>query len=174
MAGRVSGTTEADAGGDLFEHWLAEAVRIREQHQAGASLLTRDGATPELTRMGAMRWYLHPALTGTSTQSLYVHELTLPAGSRSGRMRVQGGIIHFVLEGSGHTVVDGRSHSWEADDVIALPIREAGVVYQHVNDGDAAARLLVVWPNLDSALGPEAGVELTVLEDCPEYGDGSR
>jgi hypothetical protein len=28
---------------------------------------------------------------------------------------------------------------------------------------------LVVWPNLDSALGPEAGVELKVVEESPDY-----
>jgi hypothetical protein len=75
----------------------------------------------------------------------------------------------FVLDGQGHTVVDGVTHSWQHEDVIALPIRERGITYQHVNTGGTTARLLVVWPNLDSALGPEGGVEMAVLEDSPDF-----
>lgn len=154
---------------NMWDRTLAAAARERERHLNGADLLSRDTATAELNRMGFMRWYLHPDLDGPSTSSLYVHELEIPEGSRTGRLQCQGGIIHFVLEGSGYTTVDGTDHQWGHEDVIALPIKEYGVTYQHVNTGNGVARLLVVWPNLDSALGPEGGVELTVLEDSPDF-----
>jgi len=153
----------------LWDQTLAAAAAERERHLTGANLLTRDGTTAELNAMGFMRWYLHPDLDGPSTRSLYVHELEIPAGSSSGRLQTQGGILHFVLEGTGRTLVEGVGHQWEKDDVIAIPIRELGVTYQHVNTGDGPARLLVVWPNLDSALGPEGGVELKVVEPSPDY-----
>jgi hypothetical protein len=167
-------TPDADLGAadepeTFLDRTLRDAATERERHLTGAHLLTREDATPELNRMGFMRWYLHPDLEGPSTRSLYVHELEIPPESRTGQMRCQGGIIHFVLDGHGQTVIDGVAHSWQHEDVIALPIRERGITYQHVNTGRTAARLLVVWPNLDSALGPEGGVEMAVLEDSPDF-----
>jgi hypothetical protein len=153
----------------LWSRTLQEAAIQRQRHLTGEHLLSRDGTTEELTSMGLMRWYLHPNLENSSTNSLYVHELEIPVGSWSGKLQCQGGVIHFVLDGVGRTTVDGISHSWAPDDVIALPIRESGIVYQHLNTGEVPVRLLVVSPNLDSALGPEGGVEMEVLEVCPEY-----
>lgn len=153
----------------LFEQTLAEAATERDRRRHAANLLTRDGATFEVNPMGTMRWYLHPALERPSTRSLYVHELEVPVGSRSGRLQCQGGTLHYVLAGRGYTDLDGVRHGWEEGDVIAIPIKENGVTYQHVNTGTQVARLLVVSANLDSALGPEAGVELTVLDPSPEW-----
>ena len=153
----------------LFENTLRAAATERARRLAGANLLTREGATSETNPMGIMHWYLHPDLEGPSTRSLYCHQLEIPVGSRSGKLQCQGGTLHYVLEGSGHTDLDGVRHEWTAGDVIAIPIKERGVTYQHVNDGADVVRLLVVNPNFDSALGPEAGVELKVLEESPDF-----
>lgn len=153
----------------LFEKTL-EAARVeRERVARGKDLISRDDCPPETNPMGIMRWYLHPALEEPSTRALYFHELEIPMGSRSGLLRCQGGIIHFVLEGSGYTEVNGEEHEWESGDVIAIPIMEAGVVYRHVNTGLGPVRMLVAWPNYDSANGPEGGVHMDVLEPAPEY-----
>ena len=78
-------------------------------------------------------------------------------------------MLHFVVQGSGYTTVDGRSHEWETEDAIVIPIKEDGVTYQHFNTGVGPARLLVCWPNLDSALSEEGGVAMDILESCPEW-----
>jgi hypothetical protein len=153
----------------LFEKTLADAAIQRERSIRGQKLVSYDETFAETTAMGRMRWYLHPELFDATTRSLYFHELAIAAGERSGRLQTQGGHLHYVLAGSGHTDLDGTRHDWEEGDVIAIPIRENGVTYQHVNDGPEEARLLVVWPNFDSALGPEAGVEMRVLEPASEY-----
>lgn len=153
----------------LFERTLSDAAAERARRLAGQSLLTREGAKLETNPMGIMRWYLHPELEGASTKSLYCHELEIPAGSKTGRLRCQGGVLHYVLDGAGYTDLDGVRHEWCAGDVIAIPIKELGVAYQHFNTGPEAVRMLVVRPNFDSALGPEAGVEMTMLEDSPEF-----
>jgi hypothetical protein len=152
----------------LFEKTLADAALQRERSIRGKKLISYDETFAESTPMGHQRWYLHPELFEATSRSLYFHELAIPAGGRSGRLQTQGGHMHYVLAGRGHTDVDGTTHEWEAGDVIAIPIRENGVTYQHHNDGADEARLLVVWPNLDSALGPEAGVELRILEPADD------
>ncbi len=52
----------------------------------------------------------------------------------SGRHRHQGGYSLFVVDGKGHTVVDGVSHPWEEGDLVLLPIKVDGCEHQHFND----------------------------------------
>ncbi len=153
----------------LYDITFEEAKRERDRRANAQNLITRDEIEPEVNKMGIMRWYLHPHLETPSTRALYFHELEIPQGSNSGKLYCQGGMVHFVILGSGYTVVDGRAHEWEEEDAIVIPIRESGVTYQHFNTGVGPARLLVCWPNLDSAISPEGGVAMEVLEPCPEY-----
>jgi quercetin dioxygenase-like cupin family protein len=153
----------------LFEQTLADAYDERIRRAGGSDLVRLEDCPVEVNPMGKMRWYLHPRLTTPSTRALYFHELEIAPGSRSGRLQCQGGLVHLVLEGSGYTEVDGMRHEWDAEDLIGIPIREHGVTYQHVNTGDQRVRMVVAWPNFDSALGPEAGVAMEVLEPAPEF-----
>ena len=49
----------------------------------------------------------------------------IPPGSRSGRIKFQGGQVILILEGKGYTLIDGVKHTWEAGDVLNLPLRAA-------------------------------------------------
>ncbi len=153
----------------LYDITFAESRDERDRRSKARNLIGREDCEPELNRMGTMRWYLHPHLETPSTRALYFHELEIGQGSNSGKLYCQGGIIHFVMAGSGHTVLDGRAHEWEEGDVIAVPIKESGVTYQHFNTGVGPTRMLVCWANLDSAISPEGGVAMEVLEPCPEW-----
>ncbi len=153
----------------LYDLTFAEARAERDRRIEAKNLIGREECDPELNRMGTMRWYLHPRLETPSTRALYFHELEIPQTSNSGKLYCQGGILHFVLMGSGYTVVDGNAHEWEEGDAIVIPIRESGVTYQHFNTGVGVARILVSWANLDSAISAEGGVAMEVLEPCPEW-----
>ncbi|MGX7677580.1 cupin domain-containing protein [Jatrophihabitans sp. DSM 45814] len=153
----------------LWDSILQRSAAERERVRAGRSTVTRAELEPEVTPFGILRWYLHNDLQSPVAHALYFCELEIPAGSRSGQLRHQGGIVHLVVEGSGFTRFDGVEHEWEKKDVIAIPVRPEGVVFQHVNNGTGPARLVMSWPNLDSALGPEGGVLMEILEPAPEY-----
>jgi hypothetical protein len=153
----------------LYDLTFEEAKRERDRRAQAQNLISRDDAHEELNKMGRMRWYLHPHLEEPSTRALYFHELEIPQNSNSGKLYCQGGVAHFVVMGTGHTVVDGRAHEWETEDAIVIPIKESGVTYQHFNTGVGPARLLVCWPNLDSAISAEGGVAMEILEPCPEW-----
>lgn len=153
----------------LYDQTFEAAKRERDRRAKGKNLISLDECPTELNRMGLMHWYLHPGLEAPSTRALYFHELEIPQGSNSGKLICQGGVLHFVVQGSGYTVVDGRSHEWETEDAIVIPIKEDGVTYQHFNTGVGPARLLVCWPNLDSALSEEGGVAMDIVEPCPEW-----
>jgi hypothetical protein len=158
----------------LWDSYTARADEERARVQQGINLITRDGCPAELTPLGLLRWYLNPDLDGPTVRSLYRFELEIPAGSRSGKWFHQGGVIHYVLEGEGHTVLDDVQHEWEVDDVIAIPTRINGVAFQHVNTGPGPVRLLITLANYDSALGAAGGVHMQMLEPCPEYAGQAR
>jgi gentisate 1,2-dioxygenase len=153
----------------LWDSLTDRARAERSRRGAAKNVVTRRELSVESTPFGLLRWYLNPHIPGISTQALYFCELEIPVGSRSGKLRHQGGIIQLVAAGQGCTEFDGRRHEWDTYDVIALPIRPEGVVFQHFNTGDRPVRMIVSWPNLDSAIGPEMGVALEVLEPSPDY-----
>jgi hypothetical protein len=160
----------ADGSGEsLWDNLIRRSISERERVASGRTTVRRKELQPELTPFGILRWYLHNELADPVTHSLYFCELEIPVGSRSGRLQHQGGLVHLVVQGSGHTLFDGDEHEWAARDVIALPVRPDGVVFQHVNTGTGPVRMVIAWPNLDSAIGPEGGVAMQVLEPAPEY-----
>ncbi len=161
----MTSTTES-----LWDSIIRRSAGEQSRVESGRNIVRRDECEPETTPFGRLRWYLHNDLDQPVTHSLYFCELEIPVGSRSGRLRHQGGMVHLVVKGKGHTLFDGEEHEWEARDVIALPVRPDGVVFQHFNTGTGPARIVISWPNLDSALGPEGGVAMEVLEPAPEYG----
>lgn len=153
----------------LWDSMFQTAIAERELKKLGRSVIARDHLPPEVTPFGILRWYLHPQLTEPATRALYFFEIDIPEGSRSGKLRHQGGIIHMVVRGSGYTAFEGEKHAWEMRDMIALPPRPEGVVFQHFNMGTGPVRMVVAFPNYDSALGPDLGVAMEVLEPAPEY-----
>lgn len=120
--------------------------------------------------MGLFRWYVHPAMKDVAclAQLMYVQEI--PPGSRSGKQLHQGGRFHYVLEGSGCTVIDGTRYDWGKDDIILLPLKSHGVIHQHYNsDPQKPAKLLVSDPNWVHVWGVDLGSGLEMIEPAPEY-----
>ena len=153
----------------LWESMMLTAEGERGRKARARAVISRKELQVERTPFGQIRWYLHPALDVPMIKTLYFFELEIPPGSRSGRLRHQGGIAHLVVEGSGFTDLDGQRYDWERLDVIGLPARPGGITFQHFNSGAGPARLLVTWPNMDGSLGPDLGARIEVLEPAPEY-----
>jgi gentisate 1,2-dioxygenase len=53
--------------------------------------------------------------------------------TKSGRHKHQGGLVIYVLEGVGYSVVDGERIDWSKGDLVLLPLRPGGVEHQHFN-----------------------------------------
>lgn len=153
----------------LWDSLVSRAKAERDRVAQGSATVTREELDVELTPFGYLRWYLHNDLTEPVTRALYFAELEIPAGSRSGKLTHQGGIVHLIVEGEGYTEFDDRRYDWEATDVIAIPVRPDGVTFQHFNDGAAPVRMVLSWPNFSSALGPESGVAMEISDVAPEF-----
>lgn len=124
----------------------------------------------EINRQGLMRWYLHPIMEDTVINTLMIYVQKIPPGSRSGRVKTQGGQAFYVWEGNGFTVMDGVKHYWETGAIVQIPLRVKGVIFQHFNsDSKNEVRLLAMEPNTVAALGVDRGCGFEQLENCPEY-----
>lgn len=162
--------TEQLASRNFYDELIRHRDRERERKKSAIFLVKGDELPWEINPQGKMKWYLHPAIDDTVIQTLIVSIQEIPPGSSSGKQKCQGGAVIYVVEGKGHTVIDGVSHSWEADDIVQLPIRPDGIVFQHFNDApDKSVQLLSAEPNLVHALGIDRGSGFEQLDPAREF-----
>ena len=98
------------------KNYWKELFAMRDEQrarQATAIQVVRGKDLPlERNEHGLMRWYLHPAIRDTILSTLMLFKQEIPPGSRSGRLKFQGGQVMYILEGRGYTVLDGVKHPW--------------------------------------------------------------
>jgi hypothetical protein len=142
----------------------------RERRKTAVQVIKLSDLPLENNRQGMMRWYMHPEITDTILTTLMFFEQTIPPGGRSGRLKFQGGQVMFILDGNGHTVIDGVKYPWEARDVVNLPLKRDGIVVQHFNDDPAKpARFLAAEPNWFHCTGVDRGSGFEQIESSPDY-----
>lgn len=155
-------------------YWGALFAMRDEQRarRASAIQVVRGKDLPlESNRQGLMRWYLHPAIRDTILSTLMFYKQEIPPGSRSGKLKFQGGQVMYILAGRGHTLLDGVKHQWAAGDVLNLPLKRDGIIVQHFNDDPAASAVfLACEPNLFACTGVDRGSGFEQIEESPDYG----
>lgn len=157
----------ADLWNELFKMRDAQ----REQLKNARAVVHFKDIPWEINRQGKMKWYLHPAIKDTAHRALIVYVQEIPPGSRSGKLKHQGGNAFYVWRGKGYSTINDKKYEWEEEDVILLPVDMAkGIVFQHFNtDPKNPTFLVYVAPNVTDPLGVDLGIGLEQLEDCPEY-----
>lgn len=168
----MTGKKESRKG--VSPNLFADLIHRRDEERRRIVKATKvvDGVSVPLENnpMGLYRWYLHPALENVALRNALFWIQELPPGSRSGKEKAQGGRVHYILEGRGHTIVDGIRYDWEKGDIIMIPMKPNGTEHQHFNDDPKNdARLIAIEPNWYDALGVDMGCGLEILEPAPEY-----
>jgi gentisate 1,2-dioxygenase len=142
----------------------------RERLKSAIQVVRGSELPQETNRQGLMRWYLHPAIKDTVLSTLMFFEQEIPPGSRSGRLKFQGGQVMYILKGKGYTLIDGVKHPWEAGDVLNLPLRKNGIIIQHVNESSTeSAKFVAAEPNFFACTGVDRGSGFEQMEEAPEY-----
>jgi gentisate 1,2-dioxygenase len=156
--------------GTLLDALFRRRDEYRAMSATGELVVRGHDLAWESNQQGRTRWYLHPDKRDAVIRNLLVAVQEIPPGSRTGRQLHPGGLVHYVLEGHGFTVVNGTRHAWEAGDCIALPRRPMGLEFQHFNaDPDRPAQLVAMLPNLLDPFGADLGARFEQLEVAPEY-----
>ncbi len=78
--------------------------------------------------------YANPASGGYPMPTIGAFVQWLPMGFRGQPYRATDGTVYCIVEGSGRTVIDGRSFEWEPSDVFVVP---SWSKVQHETDVDA-------------------------------------
>lgn len=115
-------------------HQYAENTAARAQR---GKVVVRGGAEPwGQNRQAFIKRYLftpwvvgEPAETPSDDWRVFVQDIRVHSGSH----RHQGGLLIYVLEGEGYSVVEGERHDWEAGNLLLLPLKPGGVEHQHFN-----------------------------------------
>lgn len=142
----------------------------RERQKTAIQVIKGSQLPLENNKQGLMRWFMHPQITDTVLSTFVFYSQEIPPGSRSGRLKSQGGQVIFILEGRGHTIIDGVKYSWGPLDTINLPLKRDGIVVQHFNDdADHPVRLLAAEPNWLDCLSVDRGSGFEQIEPSPDY-----
>ena len=166
----MSAEAEHQPTATLWDAFLKLRDEQRENVKGAPPVIKGAGLAQETNQQGLMKWYLHPAIKNTVLSTFMFFEQEIPPGSRSGRIRFQGGQVMIILEGKGYTLVDGVKHHWEGGDVVNLPIRGPGIVVQHFNlDKEKPAKFIGVEPNWFACTTVDRSSGFEQLENAPEF-----
>jgi quercetin dioxygenase-like cupin family protein len=150
---------------NIYEAALQRGRDRAERNATGRIVCKLDECPQTLTRQGRLRYYLGPTIEDTPLQNwvVFTHEIR----TISGKHRHQGGLIIYVLDGKGYSVVDGERVDWEKGDLVLLPLREKGVEHQHFNaePGKPAVWMAFIQENMQEYVASE----MTQTEVSPEY-----
>ena len=153
----------------LFEKLETLRNEQRRRTETGMVVARAKALAWENTPHGKLRWYMHPAIAENVLQSHVIYMQEIAPGGRSGVQRHPGGMLIYFLHGRGRTILDGEEIVWKAEDLLMLPLRPEGVVFQHINDSpDEPVSLLACEPNLIHALGVDRGSHWEQVEAAPE------
>jgi mannose-6-phosphate isomerase-like protein (cupin superfamily) len=126
-------TRERDPGtATPYDIFMRSRLEFLERQQTGQVVVRREDREYFNTRQGKLLYYLNGDIhKNTPLQDWRVFTQSLV--SHSGKHRHQGGLVIYVIEGRGYSVVDGERVDWEAGDLLLLPIKKGGVEHQHFN-----------------------------------------
>ena len=150
----------------LYERGLQFYPENNRRMDRGPVVIHEADREMELSRQGRLVFYMDPrGYPDVPLQQWLVfrHEVR----TQSGKHRHQGGIVIYVISGSGYSVVDGERFDWETDDLLLLPMRPGGVEHQHFNTDPSQPVFWVAF--LYEPIMEHVAHEITQVNTTPEY-----
>jgi hypothetical protein len=117
-----------------YEAVLRQRAALKERNLKGPVVLRDEEMETFQARQGKLKFYMdpvYPAFRDRPLQQWRVFTHTI--ATKSGRHVHQGGLLIFVIEGKGYSIVDGERWDWEKGDLVLLPMKPGGVEHQHFN-----------------------------------------
>ena len=152
---------------DLYDLAIKKDREFAARQLAGRIVIKPADCPQQQSRQGLLRFYLDLTITDTALTDwvVFAHELR----TQSGKHRHQGGVIIYVIEGVGYSVVDGERIDWSTGDLILLPLRKGGVEHQHFNKNPAKPAFWMAF--IHSPTREYLASEITQLEEAPGFKD---
>ena len=124
---------EAEPEENLYDsafRMINEEARKRAQ---GKVIIKGKDTSFKQTRQALLKYMIHQTdwdKVAVPDWTCFINHIKV----HSGKHTHQGGLVLYVLEGKGYTVVDGVKYPWKKNDLILLPIKPGGVEHQHFSD----------------------------------------
>jgi len=115
-----------------YEQSMRARREMKERNRTGPVVVRSTDRELFQARQGKLRYYLCPInFKDTPLQHwrVFIHEIR----TKSGKHVHQGGLVIYVLEGKGYSIVEGERWDWEKGDLVLLPMKPGGVEHQHFN-----------------------------------------
>ena len=153
-----------------YEEIVAYQKAERERSFTGRVVVRGEEMPWSMSRQALVKHYLWPSrYSGTQPidvlddWNVFVQDIRV----HSGKHRHQGGLVIYIIEGEGYSVVDGERHDWEAGDLLLLPVKPGGVEHQHFNKDDAHPAKWIAF--ISAALFEFGASEMVQLENHPDF-----
>lgn len=151
---------------DSYEKQLRARAEFQDRQVMGPVVIRSTDREFQLTRQAHLKYYLDPtSFKDTPLQDwlVFVNDVK----KHSGKHRHQGGLVIYVIDGEGYSVVDGERIDWSKGDLVLLPLREKGVEHQHFNVNPDKPALWMAF--IRRSLQDYVASEMTQTEVSPEY-----
>jgi quercetin dioxygenase-like cupin family protein len=152
-----------------YERIMRQRAELAERNLTGPVVVRGDDRPWHQTRQGKLRYYLEPlTIKDTPLQQwrVFMHDIK----TRSGKHRHQGGLVIYVLEGKGYSVVDGERWDWEKGDLVLLPMKPEGVEHQHFNLDPQKPAIWCAFINIP--IQEHLASDLKQTENSPDFKEG--
>jgi quercetin dioxygenase-like cupin family protein len=150
-----------------YELGMQRDRAFHERQNNGRIVVRLKDTKQELMRQGHLRFYLDAGRSVLDTPlqnwSVFAHEVR----SVSGKHRHQGGLVIYVIDGKGYSVVDGERVDWEKGDLLLLPLKPQGVEHQHFNLDPEKPALWMAF--IHQGTREYLASEVTQTEPSPEW-----
>ena len=149
-----------------YERNLKARAEQRERNQNGPIVVKKSDRQVYMARQGRLRFFLDPISypqTPLQHWRVFTHEIR----TKSGKHRHQGGLVIYVLDGKGYSIVDGVRMNWEKGDLVLLPLNPNEVEHQHFNlDPEKPA----IWAAfIHVPIQEHLASDLQQVENSPEF-----
>lgn len=152
-----------------YERLLRDREQFTERQQSGRIVVKPSDRQLQVTRQGRLTYLMLPmAYKDVPLQEWAV--FTQDIRTHSGKHRHQGGIVLYVTEGKGYSIVDDERVDWEKGDLVLLPIRPGGVEHQHFNSEPGKSCQWVAFLHLP--IMDYLSMEMTQVELSPDFKEG--
>ena len=154
-----------------FIDLIMAAQRAERQRSYTGQVVVRGKEQPfRMGRQGPVRYYLKPSRysgepVGTALDHWQV--FVMEVRKHSGKHRHQGGLVIYIIEGEGHSIVDGEKLEWEGGDLMLLPMKPGGVEHQHFNKYPDKPVKWIAF--IHSAANEWGSSEMVQIEHHPEW-----
>ena len=125
----------------VYDRFLeTQQVRLHRAN-TGNIVMRKDEMHLEQGRQGLLRYFLNSQedpedetyVSAVQGWDVFTHDIK----NQSGMHRHQGGLVIYVVSGTGHSLVEGVEVPWKTGDLLLLPVVPGGVAHQHFNDDDS-------------------------------------